>query len=203
VEACQRTATLDVLSKGRAILSVGLGALDTGFEEFGEVTDRKKRAELLDESIDILTGLWTGKPIEFQGSHYQIKKPKFGPGPASVQKPHIPIWVVGAWGWKKSMQRAIKCDGILPTILSADKKWGELTPQHVREITAYVEENRTIDSPFDIIIENTSPGTDPLAAAAKVRPWIEAGATWWIESMWEEKDQEAWRKRLIQGPPQI
>lgn len=35
------TATLDILSKGRAILSVGLGALDTGFKEFGEVTDRK------------------------------------------------------------------------------------------------------------------------------------------------------------------
>lgn len=39
------TATLDHLSNGRVILSVGLGALDTGFENFGEETDRKIRDE--------------------------------------------------------------------------------------------------------------------------------------------------------------
>jgi len=43
------TATLDNLSKGRVILAVGLGAIDTGFAEFGEAIDRKMRAELLDE----------------------------------------------------------------------------------------------------------------------------------------------------------
>ena len=43
------TATLDQLSNGRVILAVGLGAIESGFESFGEVTDRKTRAELLDE----------------------------------------------------------------------------------------------------------------------------------------------------------
>ena len=51
------TVTLDHLSKGRVILAVGLGAVDTGFKAFGEVTDRKTRAELLDEGLDVLTGL--------------------------------------------------------------------------------------------------------------------------------------------------
>src|SRR6266568_1082664 len=37
------TATLDQLSNGRVILAVGLGAVDTGFDAFGEVTDRKTR----------------------------------------------------------------------------------------------------------------------------------------------------------------
>ena len=60
-----------------------------------------------------------------------------------------------------------------------------------------------LDSHFDIIVENTSPGDDPLAAAAKVRPWIEAGATWWIESMWGEKEPEKWRQRIRQGPPKL
>lgn len=45
--------SLDRLSNGRLILSVGLGHLPTGFAEFGEVTDRKARAELLDEGLDI------------------------------------------------------------------------------------------------------------------------------------------------------
>ena len=51
------TATLDNLSGGRVILSVGLGAVDTGFEAFGEVIDRTTRAELLDEGLEILLGL--------------------------------------------------------------------------------------------------------------------------------------------------
>ena len=101
------------------------------------------------------------------------------------------------------MQRVLKCDGILPAILGPDKKWGELKPEHVREIKAFVEKNRELESPFDIIVEKTSPGDDPEAAKALIRPWIEAGATWWIESMWAEKDQGVWRRRLLQGPPKL
>jgi hypothetical protein len=101
------------------------------------------------------------------------------------------------------MQRVLKCDGILPVILGPDKKWAELLPEHVREIKSYVEENRKHKSPFDIIVEKTSPGDDPKAASAAVRPWAEAGATWWIESMWEEKDPGRWRERLQQGPPSL
>lgn len=34
-----------------------------------------------------------------------------------------------------------------------------------------------------------------------VRPWEDAGATSWIESMWTAKDPEKWRERTRQGPP--
>jgi hypothetical protein len=99
------------------------------------------------------------------------------------------------------MQRVLKCDGILPTIIDQKKKFVELEPQHIREIEAFVAENRKLDSHFDIVVENTSPGDDPVAATEKVRPWIEAGATWWIESMWGEQDPEKWMQRIQQGPP--
>src|SRR5919112_1428396 len=52
------SATLDRLSNGRVILAVGLGAIDSGFAAFGEETDRKVRAELMDEALEIVTGLW-------------------------------------------------------------------------------------------------------------------------------------------------
>ena len=58
-----------------------------------------------------------------------------------------------------------------------------------------------LDTPFDIVVEKTSPGDDKIAAADIVAPWAEAGATWWIESMWEEKDPAKWLQRLRQGPP--
>jgi hypothetical protein len=194
--------TVDLLSGGRMILSAGMGAVDTGFESMGEVTDRKTRAELLDESIDILTGLWGGQPFKYEGKHYQLDEFTFShQPPPPVQQPRIPIWVVGAWGWPKSMQRVLKCDGILPTIIDQNKKFVDLTPEHVCQIKAFVDKNRQLESHFDIIVENTTPGNDHSAALAKVQPWIEAGATWWIESMWTEKDSEKWRERIQQGPP--
>src|SRR5512143_501243 len=111
------TATLDNLSNGRVILALGLGYIPSGFEAFGEVTDRKTRAELLDEGLDILTGLWRGQPFDYRGKHYVINETKFMPPPPPVQQPRIPIWVVGVWGSRKSMARALRYDGILPQVL--------------------------------------------------------------------------------------
>ncbi|MCI0553202.1 MAG: LLM class flavin-dependent oxidoreductase, partial [Anaerolineae bacterium] len=106
-QLASETVTLDHLSKGRVILPVGLGAAeDLGFARFGEVVDRKTRAELLDETIDILHGLWSDVPFSYAGKHYHIHDAAFQLTP--VQSPRIPIWVVGAWPSKKSMQRVLR-----------------------------------------------------------------------------------------------
>lgn len=57
------TVSLDHLSNGRLILSVGLGATNI-YRGFPEEIDRKLRAELTDEGLDILTGLWEGAPFQ-------------------------------------------------------------------------------------------------------------------------------------------
>lgn len=194
------TATLDNLSGGRVILAVGLGATDTGFVEFGEVTDRKTRAELVDEGLDILTGLWKGQPFNYEGKHYHIKETKFILPPPPVQKPRIPIWVVGAWPRPKSMQRVLKYDGLLPAKMEAGK-FVSYTPEDLREMIAYVESHRTEKTPFDYVVEGTTSGGEPEKASATIHPWIEAGATWWIEAMWEDTQAEHVLKRIQQGPP--
>lgn len=195
------TATLDNLSGGRVILSVGLGAIDSGFAAFGEETDRKKRAELLDEGLDILTGLWRGQPFNYEGKHYRIKETKFMVPPPPVQQPRIPIWVVGAWPRMKSMRRVLRYDGLLPSKMNEKGQVGPFSPDDLREIKAFIDQNRTETTPFDIIVEGTTP--DPQQAVEKIRPWIDAGATWWIESMWEAPSMDAVLARLKQGPPQI
>ena len=78
------TATLDHLSGGRVILSVGLGAIDTGFAAFGEETDRRQRAQLLDEGLAIVTGLWQGQPFSFSGTHYRVQPTEFMPPPPDM-----------------------------------------------------------------------------------------------------------------------
>ncbi len=198
------TVTLDRLSKGRVILSVGLGALDTGFEAFGEVTDRKTRAELLDEGLDIVAGLWQGQPFSYDGKHYTVKECEFPHAPPSpVQQPRIPIWVVGAWPRKKSIRRVLRWDGLLPNKLNTKGQQETVTPDDIRAMKTFIDENRSQATPFDIIMEGQTPGDWPEAAAAEVRPWSEAGATWWLEAMWgTPQDQlETVRTRIQQGPP--
>jgi hypothetical protein len=206
-ELASKTATLDNLSNGRVIISIGLGALDTGFEEFGEVTDRKTRAELLDEGLDILTGLWRGQPLNYNGKHYKIKETKFYPPPPPVQKPRIPIWVVGAWPRMKSMRRVLRYDGLLPAKMTDDGKFADVTPDDIRAMEVFIDEHRTQTTPFDIVMEGKTPGDDHEQAAAIVRPWAEAGATWWIEAMWGALDKpdglEAVRQRIQQSPPRL
>jgi len=205
-ELASKTVTLDHLSNGRVILAVGLGAIDTGFAEFGEEIDRKTRAELLDEGLDIVTGLWRGQPFNYDGQHYHIKETKFYPLPSPVQQPRIPIWVVGAWPKKKSMQRALRYDGLLPNVFGDDGKIREMTPDDVRAMRDYAVANQSAKTPFDIVVEGKTPGDDPDRAAEIVRGWSEVGATWWIEAMWgtdpaQPVDLNAILRRIQQGPP--
>lgn len=197
------TATLDNLSGGRVILSVGLGATDTGFVAFGEETDRRRRAELVDEGLDILIGLWRGQPFSYEGTHYKIQPTEFMVPPPPLQKPRIPIWVVGAWNRPKSMARVLRYDGILPNPLTPEGDHRPLTPDDVREIKAYADTNRTEASPFDIVVEGATPGDNPDEAAAIVRGWADAGATWWIEALWNAESPATVRQRVEQGPPKI
>jgi hypothetical protein len=198
------TATLDSLSGGRVILSVGLGALDTGFQEFGEVTDRKTRAELLDEGLDILTGLWKGQPFRYDGKHYHIKPLKFPHSPPPpVQQPRIPIWVVGAWPRPTSMRRVLRYEGLLPAVTGKTGKveMRPAAPDEIRQMKTWIDQRRTLTTPFDIVVEGTTPGDDPAKTAAIIGPYADAGATWWLEAQWDAPDLTQVLARIKQGPP--
>jgi alkanesulfonate monooxygenase SsuD/methylene tetrahydromethanopterin reductase-like flavin-dependent oxidoreductase (luciferase family) len=199
----RETLALDHLSGGRLVLPVGLGALDDGgFSKVGEPTDRKVRAQLLDESLEILIGLWSGEPFSYGGEHYRMEEMTFRPPP--VQRPRIPIWVVGAWPSRRSMERALRYDGVLVAAVGGSAESPGVTTETIGEIKEYVEENRDETTPFDIVWEGQTPGEDQGRAASIVRPYAEAGATWWIESPWmppnEPKDL---RVRIKQGPPRL
>lgn len=199
------TATLDNLSGGRLILAVGLGAPDTGYAEFGEVIDRRTRAELTDEGLEILTGLWRGQPFAFHGKHYDVKPFDRIVAPPIVQQPRIPIWVVGAAGRKSSMARAAKYDGLIPNVIDAAGTRAP-RPEELPTMVAEIAAIRTSTTPFDVIAEGETPGDDPSRAEEILRPWRDGGATWWLEAMWSAAGPDgvdAVRRRLRQGPPRI
>ena len=198
----RETMSLDRLSGGRLVLPVGLGTLDdAAFGNVGEPTEARTRAELLDESLEILEGLWSGEPFAFDGRHY-----RFGPmtmRPRPIQQPRIPIWVAAAWPRERSMRRAIRYDGILPQNLDEQGRQGELTPQILAEITAYARRERDaagLPTEFDILAEGTTPA-DPGRAGDIVRRWADAGATWWMEADWAGATVDSLRRRIAAGPP--
>jgi alkanesulfonate monooxygenase SsuD/methylene tetrahydromethanopterin reductase-like flavin-dependent oxidoreductase (luciferase family) len=197
------TATLDNLSGGRVILSVGLGATEVGFDAFGEVTGRKERAELLDEALAIIDGLWRGAPYSFAGKHYTVYVPSdfMTKPPPPVQQPRIPIWCVGAWPSRRSMARVVKWDGLIPSARDPGGDFRQATPGEVREIKDWIQSRRGTESPFDIIIEGATPLDDPTAAERVVGPYREAGATWFIEAMWGVEDHAEVVRRAQAGPP--
>jgi hypothetical protein len=207
------TATLDNLSGGRVILSVGLGAPDAGFPHFGEIVDRKTRAELLDESIEIITGLWKGTPFAHRGNHYTIDTGEefpTGAPPPPAQEPRIPIWVVGAWPGVesgrprplRSMARVAKYDGLIPSARDPGGDFRQATPDEVREMKAWLNERRG-GRPIDVIVEGETPLGDADAARRVVAPYRDAGATWYIEAMWSAPDHEAVLARARAGPPRV
>lgn len=160
--------------------------------------DLKMRAEIMDETLAILTGLWSGKPFSFSGTHYQVDKLSMIPVP--VQKPRIPIWVPGVWPKEKSMQRTLRWDGIIPQKYKGSPA-DTAQPEDTRDVAAYVTKNRTSTSAFDIIAGGSTPGRNRKKAIEKVRPFADAGATWWIESVWTGENKL--RTRIKEGPPRI
>jgi alkanesulfonate monooxygenase SsuD/methylene tetrahydromethanopterin reductase-like flavin-dependent oxidoreductase (luciferase family) len=201
-----QSAAVDNLSGGRLILSVGLGAAHAGWLAFEPDPGRRTRAELLDEGLDIVTGLWAGQPFEYDGRHYRVTPSDFMAPPPPVQRPRIPIWVVGGWPARRSMARAARYDGWLPNVVGKGAA-GPATPEQVHAGVEWIRDFRTVEGlpvqGYEVICEGTTP-TDPVAGAAQVRPWQEAGATWWIESDWSvarEAVRDYAAERLSAGPP--
>ena len=200
-------ATVDRLSGGRAVLCVGLGALDTGFAAVGEETGRRERAELMDECLEICDRLWAGEPFSYAGKHYRVdwkvadweaQRGAYRP----IQEPRPPVWCVAQAGAEKPMRRALRWDGCLPYKKTAENPYATLEPADVSELRAWATANQQGDRRFDIALEGATPVGDLQAGVDKVGPLAEAGATWWIESRWEEaNDGAAIRARIAQGPP--
>jgi alkanesulfonate monooxygenase SsuD/methylene tetrahydromethanopterin reductase-like flavin-dependent oxidoreductase (luciferase family) len=186
--------SLDLLSEGRLTLGVGSGwPTDPEFTRFHGEEDLRVRGEMLDEGLEILTGLWTGESFQFHGKHFQIEPVTFRPTPA--QSPRIPIWVAAMWPNRAPVRRAARFDGVAPIFYSIrDDEYSEPTPETVGEVVAYAQTQRPSDDPFDVVV-----GGDPRRA----EEFEESGVTWWRDG-WAPSSgirQEEWISSVMDGPP--
>jgi alkanesulfonate monooxygenase SsuD/methylene tetrahydromethanopterin reductase-like flavin-dependent oxidoreductase (luciferase family) len=199
-KVAREALSVDHLSKGRLVLGVGIGAPpDVEFECFGEEGDSKIRAQMLDEGLDIITGLWSGEPFSYRGTHFHIEEMTFLPKPK--QTPRIPIWVGGGVPNKAPFRRAARYDGVVPV----HSKWPKpVTPQLLEGVLEIVKSERGSLKDYDIIIAGETTGTDSEKDQEKIESWSETGVTWFLEDingMRAEIDEL--RERIRAGPPAV
>jgi len=88
----KQAAELDILSRGRLILGVGIGWNQVEYEALGmDFTNRGKRIE---EQVAVLRLLWTEEVVDFKGRWHRVDRAGLNPLP--VQRP-IPVWMGGGW----------------------------------------------------------------------------------------------------------
>ena len=205
--------TVDRLSGGRAVMGVGLGALNGNWMAFEDDEGRGVRAQKLDECLAVYDGLMRGQPFSYQGKHYSAKPvTELIPEPP-VQRPRPPVWVIGAkvaGGQRQpSLERAARWDGLIPAVVD-DGTGRDLTgPAELAEIVDEVKALRAKAGleaePYDVIIEGDASGEFVQRNPPDPASWAAAGATWWIESWWSSERGEAGlaevRRRVEAGPP--
>lgn len=88
-------ATLDHISGGRFILSVGAGWYEREFEAYGfTFLDHDSRVEAAGEAMHLIKRLWTEGVVTHSGSYFRVTKAILEPKP--LQKPRPPVWYAGS-----------------------------------------------------------------------------------------------------------
>jgi alkanesulfonate monooxygenase SsuD/methylene tetrahydromethanopterin reductase-like flavin-dependent oxidoreductase (luciferase family) len=179
-----QVATLDNLSGGRVTFAAGLGGSPSEFGKFGEPTDAKVRAAMLDEGLDLLRRFWAGQEVTHRGEHYTVEGVTLAPSPVQER---VPIWIGG--NRPASLRRAARFDGWLAD--SADPTGMTLSPDDVARSIETI--GRT--EGYDVAVLGERERGDP-------RAYAQAGATWWLENLHEARGSFEEMLALVSaGPP--
>ena len=89
VRVAEDVITLDLVSKGRVILGVGIGYQAADFRAFA--VPMEHRVALFEEGVEIMRQCWTGERFSFRGKHYTLEDVQIRPRP--FQRPAPPLWI--------------------------------------------------------------------------------------------------------------
>lgn len=159
IHVAHQTATLDAISGGRFVFGIGVGAddVDRSLEQFGLPVER--RGARIDEQLDIITELWSGEPVSYDGEFYQLDEASIGFGPCRTP----PIYVAsGAWENVDAVPDPVlnrivtHGDGWIPLKTSAEK-YGEVWPEMEAHVEAAGRDPGALDPAvyLDVLIGDT------------------------------------------------
>jgi alkanesulfonate monooxygenase SsuD/methylene tetrahydromethanopterin reductase-like flavin-dependent oxidoreductase (luciferase family) len=182
IKLARETVTLDHLSAGRLTLGLGLGG-DGGreFSAFGDPSEAKARAEVLDQGVAALTALWAGDEVNSSG---RIKLDHVRIEPAPVQSPRIPIWFGCKGVNARPVDRAAAYDGIYPI---------EVDMVQVGQILERVRCLRGSLDGFDLAL-----AAHPGVSLSDLEL---AGATWAMHAFWPGNRPDQVMRFISRGVP--
>ena len=181
-------ATLDLISDGRFTLAVGVGYLKREFAALG--VDFDHRADLFEESLQVIRSIWTGDDLTFEGRHFTAKGITAHPRP--LTRPHPPIWIGGNTSAARARVAAYGqgwCPFKAPAMLAQTARTAELDSvaalaAGVDDLRRRLEEAGRDPAAVDITFTNDAggnPGDDDFNAAAYLAAaadLADAGVTW-------------------------
>jgi alkanesulfonate monooxygenase SsuD/methylene tetrahydromethanopterin reductase-like flavin-dependent oxidoreductase (luciferase family) len=185
----REAAAVDQLSEGRLVIGFGLGDTgEPGFTHVGEPTAPRHRAELLDEGLAIVAGLWSGEPFSFRGAHYTVDEVTFRPLP--VQQPRPEIWIGGGYPNPRAIERALRWDGSALYMRGG----GHLTAEAAADLR-----RRAGGRAFTIAAGGQPRREDWDEEREQIGALAAAGADWWVEWL-PPAARESLRDAVARGP---
>jgi alkanesulfonate monooxygenase SsuD/methylene tetrahydromethanopterin reductase-like flavin-dependent oxidoreductase (luciferase family) len=158
--------TIDHASHGRLELSLGAAWHDQEHLELGiPFPPTAERFNLLEDTLEIVTRLFTGAVVSYHGREVSLRRAQLNPLP--VQRPHPPIWIGGS-GPRRTLPLVARYADVWHS-------WG--TPNSLRETNQRVDElaSEAGRDPSSIM-RASSVSLDDLDTARKhVAKWIDAG----------------------------
>lgn len=176
-------ATLDVISGGRLILGTGTGFLREEYQALG--VDFEQRNALFDEALEVLLLAWGGRPVNYQGIHFQASATVSHPTP--VQSPHPPIWIGGNAALTRCRVARV-ADGWMPIPTRGAAVARRRTPEldTLKQLASMIAEIRTArdgfgrPDPLDVTftVEGVDPFTEPERYLDRLGELEQIGVTW-------------------------
>ena len=184
-------ATLDVLSGGRFLPAVGLGAVDPPEQRaFG--VERSERGRRHDEALALMRACWTGEVISHHGEFFSVDDVQVLPRPTQSQ---LDVWLGGIApselrrvgrvgdGWLPSFCAPADVAESIPIIEAAASEFGRaMDPEHYGALISYSD--GPLPQRFVDVIERRRPGLDPRSVIptretlpSLLREFIDAGAS--------------------------
>jgi alkanesulfonate monooxygenase SsuD/methylene tetrahydromethanopterin reductase-like flavin-dependent oxidoreductase (luciferase family) len=202
----QTAATVDLLSKGRLTLGMGVGGAftpDQRLEWRAAGVDQRGRARRLEEIVEILHLLWRSNRVSYGEKHFSLEDVSLGFRP--YQRPCIPILLAchSGHGREPQYRRAARlADGMI-SITDSPEEFGRVRERVLREVQALGRDPQRFRAVYYMTVnlnrsgeaargeatawirryygedhwgERWGPYGMPAAAAVRIREYAEAGA---------------------------
>jgi len=131
VVLAKMAATLDQMSGGRCELGIGAGWLETEHQAFGIPFDAPaRRVDLVEEQLQVITGLWSTNPFSHTGKAYTLNEAQFAPKPVQQPRPTIIV------GGRTTSQRLPR----LAVRYADEFVIGQPTPEQAREMRSRLDQ---------------------------------------------------------------